>query len=144
MALRLADLTQPREIALGYGVTVTMTGIGFVDLRSAEAMAFQQARREIEAALDATALTSGDATARAERDARIAARSEEIIFDRLAARHITGWSGVLEEDGRTPAPFTPDTWATFRDMAPWLADRIRTEMRMPALLLVAEGNVSPP
>lgn len=144
MALRLTDLTAPRDVALGYGVRVTLTGIGYADLRASEAMAYQQARREIEARLEAGDLTSADAEARAERETAIAARSEEIIFDRLAARHITAWSGVLLEDGRTPAPLTPETWRTFRDMAPYLADRIRVEMRMPAMAVVDEGNVSPP
>ena len=138
--LRLADLSKPREIRLGYGVTVTMTALNFTDLRTAQAMSYRQAVREVDADLEAGELALADPAAREEREARIVSRSEQIIFDRLAARHITGWTGLTLEDGVTPAPFTPETWVAFRTALPYLAEQIQAEMRMPADLLVREGN----
>jgi hypothetical protein len=135
--IRLADLLEERTVALGYGVSVTLAPVGYADLKAAEVTAIRRARDRLNLD-DARDLVAGEDVEA--REGRIAGLAEEIMLDELVRTHVRGWSGVMDEDGKTPAPLTPETWARFRRGVPFLADRLRAEMRLPSEMIVAEGN----
>lgn len=138
MAIRLKDLMGERSVSLGSGVTVMVKPIGFAGMKAAEAGALRKARAALDA--EAGAAIAEDAAAREAREDRIAGLAEELLLDEIVQGCVTGWSGVELADGSGPAPLTRETWATFRTLVPALADRLRVEMRLPAALVVAEGN----
>lgn len=145
MAIRLTDLMGEREVPLGAGVRVTLRPIGFAGMKAAEAAALRQARLRVEGddLLGARVEQRGpddEPGAREAREERVAGLAEELLLDAIVMDCVTGWSGVELGDGSGPAPLTPETWAQFRTLVPALADRLRAEIRVPAALVVAEGN----
>lgn len=144
MAIKLAAAFEPRTVDLGYGVTVTLGPIGFADLKAAEGAALRKARTQIEARREATEIAAEGSDAVAALGDDIVALAEEIMLDEMVGRHAVAWAGVLDDDGETPAALTRDNWVRFRRGVPFLADRLRAEIRMPMELVVREGKPSTP
>lgn len=141
MAVRLGGLLGPRTHELGFGVRVQMRAIGYADIKAAEHHAVRQARARIMEMRDAQDETRGDLR-RFEEDAL--AMADAILLDTLVERFGIGWDGVMQEDGVTPAPLTPETWAAFRDGLPFLADALRAALRTPVDMVILEGEPSAP
>lgn len=141
--IRLGELLGEREIALGYGVTMTFRPIGYADLKAAEMAALRGARARLSERRDAGSLVADldPETARRFED-DIAGLAEELLLDEMVDRHASGWTGVAEADGVTAAELTPANWRRFRQGVPYLADALRAELRMPADLVVVEGKPS--
>jgi hypothetical protein len=107
----MIDLTQrpePYEIALPYGVSVTVKPLTTAGMAAAQAAARgaveaieRRAQERTEAGLALDGLP--DLSAEAERDGFYQAQ----LIRELAVRHITGWTGVDLDGG--PAPPTPRT-----------------------------------
>lgn len=140
MAIRLTELLETREVPLGHGVKVTLKPVGFAGLKAAESAAFRRARTRIRAEIEASEAVSAEGDGRAAFEERVAGVAEELLLDELVRSHVTAWSGVLDADGVTPAPLTPENWVLFRTGLPALADRLRAEIRIPSAMVVVEGN----
>ena len=102
----LAQRSEPYEIALPYGLSVTVKPLTTAGMAAAEAAARRlleamerQARERTEAGLPLDGLP--DLSAEGERDGFYQAQ----LIRELAVRHITSWSGVELKGG--PAPPTP-------------------------------------
>jgi hypothetical protein len=113
----LAQRAEPYEIALPYGLIVTvrplttasMAAVQAAARRAVEAIERQaQERTETGLALDGLP----DLSPEGERDGFYQAQ----LIRELALRHITGWTGVELEGG--PAPPTPDNVAAVMELYP--------------------------
>jgi hypothetical protein len=102
----LAQRSEPYEIALPYGLSVTVKPLTTAGMAAAQAAARRaveaierQARERTDAGLPPDGLP--DLSAEGERDGFYQAQ----LIGELAVRHITSWTGVELEGG--PAPPTP-------------------------------------
>jgi hypothetical protein len=114
----LGQRSGPYEIALPYGLTVTVKLLTTAGMAAAQAAARRaveaierQARERTEAGLALDGLP--ELSAEGERDGFYQAQ----LIRELAVRHITDWTGVELEGG--PAPPTPENLAAVRSSTPW-------------------------
>ena len=106
----LGQRSEPYEIALPYGLSVTVKPLTTAGMAAAQAAARRtveaierQARERTEGGLELDGLP--DLSAEAERDGFYQAQ----LIRELAVRHIRSWTGVEREGG--PAPPTPENIA---------------------------------
>jgi hypothetical protein len=134
----LAQRSQPYEIALPYGLSVTVKPLTTAGMAAAQAAARRaveaierQARERTEAGLALDGLP--DLSAEGERDGFYQAQ----LIRELAARHITSWTGV--ELGGGPAPPTPENIAAVMELYP-VGERFFQEFTLRQVLLNAAKN----
>jgi hypothetical protein len=138
----LAQQSGPYEIALPYGLTVTVKPLTTAGMAAAQAAARRameaierQARERAEAGLPLDGLP--DLSADGERDGFYQAQ----LIRELSGRHITSWAGVELNGG--PAPPTPDNIVAVMDLYP-VGDRFFQEFTLRQVLLNAAKNGSGP
>jgi hypothetical protein len=138
----LAQQSGPYEIALPYGLSVTVKPLTTAGMAAAQAAARRvveaierQARERTEAGLAVDGLP--DLSVEGERDGFYQAQ----LIRELAARHITGWTGVELEGG--PAPPTPEHIAAVIDLYP-VGERFFQEFTLRQVLLNAANNAYGP
>jgi hypothetical protein len=131
----LAQRSEPYEIALPYGLTVTVKSLTAAGMAAAQAAARRtveaierQARERTDAGLPLDGLT--DLSAEGERDGFYQAQ----LIRELAVRHITGWTGVELKGG--PAPPTPENTAAVVELYP-VGERFFHEFTLRQVLLNA-------
>jgi hypothetical protein len=134
----LAQRSEPYEIALPYGLSVTVKPLTTAGMAAARATARRaveaierQARERVEAGLPLDGLP--DLSTEAERDGFYQAQ----LSRELAVRHITSWNGVELEGG--PAPPTPENIAAVMDLYP-VGERFFQEFTLRQVLLNAAKN----
>jgi hypothetical protein len=134
----LAQRSEPYEIALPYGLSVTVKPLNTAGMAAAQAAARRvveaierQARERTGAGLALDGLP--DFSADGERDGFYQAQ----LIRELAVRHITGWTGVELEGG--PAPPTPENVAAVMDLYP-VGERFFQEFTLRQVLLNAAKN----
>jgi hypothetical protein len=134
----LAQRSEPYEIALPYGLTVTvkpLTTAGMAAAQTAARRAVEaierQARERTEAGLALDGLP--DLSAEGERDGFYQAK----LIRELAARHITTWTGIELKGG--PAPPTPENIAAAMELYP-VGERFFQEFTLRQVLLNAAKN----
>jgi hypothetical protein len=134
----LRQRSEPYEIALPYGLVVTVKPLTTAGMAAAHAAARRtveaierQARERTEGglALDGLPNLSGEG----ERDGFYQAQ----LIRELAVRHITGWTGVGLEGG--PAPPTPENVAAVMELYP-VGERFFHEFTLRQVLLNAAKN----
>jgi hypothetical protein len=138
----LAQQSGPYEIALPYGLTVTVKPLTTAGMAAAQAAARRameaierQARERAEAGLALDSLP--DLSADGERDGFYQAQ----LIRELAVRHIASWTGVELEGG--PAPPTPENIGAVMELYP-VGDRFFQEFTLRQVLLNAAKNGSGP
>jgi hypothetical protein len=138
----LAQRSEPYEIALPYGLSVTVKPLTTAGMAAAQAAARRaveaierQARERTDAGLPLDGLP--DLSSEGERDGFYQAQ----LIRELALRHITHWSGVELKGG--PAPPTPDNIAAVMDLFP-VGERFFQEFTLRQVLLNAAKNGSGP
>jgi hypothetical protein len=138
----LAQRSEPYEIALPYGLSVTVKPLTTAGMAAAQAAARRsveaierQARERMDAGLPLEGLP--DLSAEGERDGFYQSQ----LIRELAARHITGWTGVEPEGG--PAPPTPANISAVMDLYP-VGERFFQEFTLRQVLLNAAKNGSGP
>jgi len=140
--IRLSRSRQPRSVALGFGVSVTLKPLSFAVYRAAMHSAERRAREmaaEI-GLIDAAGGTVHDIPDPHDRDGMRGLRDQFLL--RALARHaITGWDGVGDDEGAPAAP-TPDAIDALIRGHPLLAERFELEYLRDITELVAEGNAS--
>jgi hypothetical protein len=131
----LGQRTEPYEIALPYGLSVTVRPLTTAGMAAAQAAARRaveaierQARERTEAGLALDGLP--DLIADGERDGFYQAQ----LIRELAVRHITSWTGVELEGG--PAPPTPENIAAVMELYP-VGERFFQEFTLRQVLLNA-------
>ena len=136
----LAQRSQPYEIALPYGLSVTVKPLTTAGMAAAQAAARRaveaidrQVRERTEAGLELDGLP--ELSAEGERDGFYQAQ----LIRELAVRHITSWSGVQFEGG--PAPPTPENIAAVMELYP-VGERFFQEFTLRQVLLNAAKNGS--
>jgi hypothetical protein len=136
----LSQRSEPYEIALPYGLTVTVKPLTTADMATAQAAARRaveaierQASERAEAGLPSDGLP--DLAADGERDGFYQAQ----LIRQLAVRHITSWTGV--ELGGGPAPPTPENVAAVMELYP-VGERFFQEFTLRQVLLNAAKNGS--
>jgi hypothetical protein len=134
----LAQRSEPYEIALPYGLAVTVKPLTTAGMAAAQAAARRtveaierQARERSEAGLALDGLP--DLSADGERDGFYQAQ----LIRELAVRHITDWTGVELEGGS--APPTPENIAAVMDLYP-VGERFFQEFTLRQVLLNAAKN----
>jgi hypothetical protein len=134
----LAQRPEPYDIALPYGLSVTVKPLTTAGMAAAQAAARraveaieQQARERIEAGLPLDGLP--DLSAEGERDGFYQAQ----LIRELAVRHVTSWTGVELESG--PAPPTPPNIAAVMELYP-VGERFFQEFTLRQVLLNAAKN----
>jgi hypothetical protein len=134
----LAQKSGPYEIALPYGLEVTVKPLTTAGMAAAQAAARRaveaierQARERMEAGLALDGLP--DLSTEGERDGFYQAP----LIRELAVRHITGWIGVELEGG--PAPPTPEHIAAVMELYP-IGERFFQEFTLRQVLLNAAKN----
>jgi hypothetical protein len=134
----LARRSEPYEIALPYGFTVTVKPLTTAGMAAAQAGARRaveaierQARERTDAGLALDGLP--DLAAEGERDGFYQAQ----LIRELAVRHITSWAGV-ELEGRPAAP-TPENIAAVTELYP-VGERFFQEFTLRQVLLNAAKN----
>jgi hypothetical protein len=137
----MIDLTQrsePYEIALPYGLAVTVKPLTTAGMAAAQAAARRaveaierQARERTEAGLALEAFP--DLSAEGERDGFYQAQ----LIRELAVRHVASWTGVEREGG--PAPPTPENIAAVMNLYP-VGERFFQEFTLRQVLLNAAKN----
>jgi hypothetical protein len=137
----MIDLTQrsePYEIALPYGLMVTVRPLTTAGMAAAQAAARRaveaierQTRERTEAGLAPDWLP--DLSAEGERDGFYQAQ----LIRELAVRHIASWNGVEREGG--PAPPTPENIAAVMELYP-VGERFFQEFTLRQVLLNAAKN----
>jgi hypothetical protein len=138
----LAQRSEPYEIALPYGLSVTVKPLATAGMAAAQAAARRaveaierQARERSEAGLTLDGLP--DLSADGERDGFYQAQ----LIRELALRHITHWTGVELEGG--PAPPTPANSAAVMNLYP-VGERFFQEFTLRQVLLNAAKNAFGP
>jgi hypothetical protein len=138
----LAQRTEPYEIALPYGLTVTVRPLTTAGMATAQAAARRaveaierQARERTEAGLALDGLP--DLSTEGERDGFYQAQ----LIRELAVRHVASWTGV--ELGGGPAPPTPENIAAVMELYP-AGERFFQEFTLRQVLLNAAKNGSGP
>jgi hypothetical protein len=134
----LAQRSEPYEIALPYGLSVTVKPLTTAGMAAAQAAARRaieaierQARERTEAGLRLDGLP--DLSAESERDGFYQVQ----LIRELAVRHITSWTGVELEGG--PAPPTPENIAAVVQLYP-VGERFFQEFTLRQVLLNAAKN----
>jgi hypothetical protein len=134
----LAQRSEPYEIVLPYGLTVTVKPLTTAGMAAAQAAARRaveaierQARERTEVGLPLDGLP--DLSAEAERDGFYQAQ----LIGELAVRHVTSWTGV--ELGSGPAPLTPVNIAAVMELYP-VGERFFQEFTLRQVLLNAARN----
>jgi hypothetical protein len=134
----LAQRSEPYEIALAYGLSVTVKPLTTAGMAAAQASARRaveaierQARERREAGLELDGLP--DLSAEGERDGFYQAQ----LIRELAIRHITSWTGIELEGG--PAPPTPENIAAVMELYP-VGERFFQEFTIRQVLLNAAKN----
>lgn len=138
----LAQRSEPYEIALPYGLTVTVKPLTTAGMAAAQAAARRtveaierQARERTEAGLALDGLP--DLSGEGERDGFYQTQ----LIRELAVRHITSWSGVELRGG--PAPPTPQNIATVMELYP-VGERFFQEFTLHQVLLNAAKTAQGP
>jgi hypothetical protein len=137
----MIDLTQraePYEIALPYGLTVTVKPLTTAGMAAAQAgarRAVEAIKRQGRERTDAGMPLEGlpDLSAEGERDGFYQAQ----LIRELAVRRVTSWNGVELEGG--PAPPTPENVAAVMELYP-VGDRYFREFTLRQVLLNAAKN----
>jgi hypothetical protein len=136
----LGQRSEPYEIALPYGLKVTvrpLTTAGMAAVQAAARRAVEaierQVRERTETGLELDGLP--DLSPEGERDGFYQAQ----LIRELALRHITHWTGVELEGG--PAPSTPENIAAVMDLYP-VGERFFQEFTLRQVLLNAAKNGS--
>ena len=137
----MLDLSTPKapfDIALPYGLSVTvkpLTTAGMAAAQAAARRAVEAIERQVRERTEAGLHTDGlpDLSAEGERDGFYQA---QLIRD-LAVRHITSWTGVELEGG--PAPPTSDNIAAVMNLYP-VGERFFQEFTLRQVLLNAAKN----
>jgi hypothetical protein len=136
----LAHRSEPYEIGLPYGLSVTVRPLTTAGMAAAQAGARRavevierQARERTEAGLELEGLP--DLAAEGERDGFYQAQ----LIRELAVRHVTSWTGVEREGG--PAPPTPENIVAVMDFYP-VGERFFQEFTLRQVLLNAAKNGS--
>jgi hypothetical protein len=136
----LAQRSEPYEIALPYGLSVTVKPLTTAGMAAAQAGARRsvevierQARERVEAGLSLDGLP--DLSAEGERDGFYQAQ----LIRELAVRHVTRWTGVERDGG--PAPPTPENIAAVMELYP-VGERFFQEFTLRQVLLNAAKNGS--
>ena len=136
----LAQRSEPYEIALPYGLSVTVKPLTTAGMAAAQAAARgtveaieRQARERTEAGLPPDGLQ--DLLAEGERDGFYQVQ----LIRELAVRHITDWTGVQLNGG--PAPPTRENIAAVMDLYP-VGERFFQEFTLRQVLLNAAKNGS--
>ncbi len=134
----LAQRSEPYEIALPYGLSVTVKPLTTAGMAAAQAAARRaveaierQARERTEAGLALDGLP--DLSAEGERDGFYQAQ----LIRELAVRHVASWTGVELEGG--PAPPTPENIAAVMKLYP-VGERFFQEFTLRQVLLNAAKN----
>ena len=138
----LAQRSEPYQIALPYGLSVTVKPLTTAGMAAAQAAARRsveaierQVRERTEAGLSQDGLP--DLSAEGERDGFYQAR----LIRELAVRHIINWTGVELEGG--PAPPTPENIAAVMGLYP-VGERFFQEFTLRQVLLNAAKNAFGP
>jgi hypothetical protein len=138
----LAQRTEPYEIALPYGLVVTVKPLSTAGMAAAQAAARRaaeaierQARERTESGLALDGLP--DLSADGERDGFYQAH----LIRELAVRHVTSWTGVELKGG--PAPPTPANIAAVMELYP-VGERFFQEFTIRQVLLNAAKNALGP
>ena len=134
----LAQRSEPYEIALPYGLSVTVKPLTTAGMAAAQASARRaveaierQARERTETGLQLDGLP--DLSAEGERDGFYQTQ----LIRELAVRHVTSWSRVELEGG--PAPPTPENIAAVMNLYP-VGERFFQEFTLRQVLLNAAKN----
>jgi hypothetical protein len=134
----LAQRSGPYEIALPYGLSVTVKPLTTAGMAAAQAAARRaveaierQARERTDAGLPLDGLP--DLSAEGERDGFYQAQ----LIRELAVRHVTAWTGVELDGG--PAPPTPENIGAVMDLYP-VGERFFQEFTLRQVLLNAAKN----
>ncbi len=134
----LAQRSEPYEMALPYGLSVTVKPLTTAGMAAAQAAARRaveaverQARERTEAGLTLDGLP--DFSADGERDGFYQAQ----LIRQLAVRHVASWTGV-ELEGR-PAPPTPENIAAVMELYP-VGERFFQEFTLRQVFLNAAKN----
>jgi hypothetical protein len=134
----LAQRSEPHEISLPYGLSVTVKPLTTAGMAAAQAAARRrveaierQARERTEAGLELDGLP--DLSAEGERDGFYQAQ----LIRELAVRHVMSWTGV--ELGGGPAPPTSENIAAVMDLYP-VGERFFHEFTLRQVLLNAAKN----
>jgi hypothetical protein len=138
----LAQRSEPYQIALPYGLSVTVKPLTTAGMAAAQAAARRsveaierQVRERTEAGLSQDGLP--DLSAEGERDGFYQGR----LIRELAVRHITSWTGVELEGG--PAPPTAENVAAVMELYP-VGERFFQEFTLRQVLLNAAKNALGP
>jgi hypothetical protein len=138
----LGQRSEPYEIALPYGLSVTVRPLTTAGMAAAQAAARRtvgaierQARERTEAGLALEGLP--DLSAEGERDGFYQVQ----LIRELAVRHVSSWNGV-ELEGR-PAPPTRENVAAVMELYP-VGERFFQEFTLRQVLLNAAKNASGP
>jgi hypothetical protein len=134
----LGQRSEPYEIALPYGLSVTVKPLTTAGMAAAQAAARRaveaierQARERTDAGLPLDRLP--DLSAEGERDGFYQAQ----LIRELAVRHITSWTGVELEGG--PAPPAPENIVAVMELYP-VGERFFQEFTLRQVLLNAAKN----
>jgi hypothetical protein len=134
----LGQRSEPYEIALPYGLSVTVKPLTTAGMAAAQAAARRvveaierQARERTDAGLVLDGLP--DLSADGERDGFYQAQ----LIRELAARHVTTWTGVELEGG--PAPPTPENISAVMELYP-VGERFFQEFTLRQVLFNAAKN----
>jgi hypothetical protein len=138
----LAQRSEPYEIALPYGLSVTvkpLTTAGMAAAQAAARRAVEAVERQGRERTDAGLPLDGtpDFSEEGERDGFYQAQ----LIRELAVRHVTSWAGVVLEGG--PAPPTPENIAAAMNLYP-VGERFFQEFTLRQVLLNAAKNGSGP
>ena len=136
--IELGQRSEPYDIALPYGLSITVKPLTTAGMAAAQAAARRtveaierQARERTEAGLSLNGLP--DLLAEGERDGFYQAQ----LIRELAVRHITGWIGVELEGG--PAPPIPENIRAVMELYP-IGERFFQEFTLRQVLLNAAKN----
>jgi hypothetical protein len=134
----LAQRAEPYEIALPYGLSVTvrpLTTAGMAAAQAAARRAVEAIERQAQERTDAGLPLDGlpDLSAEGERDGFYQAQ----LIRELALRHITSWASVELNGG--PAPPTPENIAAVMELYP-VGERFFQEFTLRQVLLNAAKN----
>jgi hypothetical protein len=134
----LGQRREPYDLALPYGLSVTVKPLTTAGMAAAQAAARRaveaierQARERTEAGLPLDGLP--DLSAEGERDGFYQAQ----LIRELALRHVASWDGVALEGG--PAPPTPENITAVMDLYP-VGERFFQEFTLRQVLLNAAKN----
>ena len=141
----MLDLSTPKapfEIALPYGLSVTvrpLTTAGMAAAQAAARRAVDAIERQIQGRAEAGLPLDGlpDLSAEGERDGYYQAQ----LIRELAVRHVASWTGVELEGG--PAPPSPENIVAAMELYP-VGERFFQEFTLRQVLLNAAKNGSGP